>query len=68
MDTRPTQPQQPQTEVSTSATASMSRSASGSKIKKGWKLPNKDSTAVGQAASVAAVALLLNRYRGISDF
>ena len=28
---------------------------------KGWKLPNKDSTAVGQAASVAAVALLLNR-------
>ena len=48
--------------TSTAAVASaMSRSASGSKIKKGWKLPNKDSTAVGQAASVAAVALLLNR-------
>ena len=30
-------------------------------MKKGWKIPNKDSTAVGQAASVAAVALMLNR-------
>ena len=37
------------------------------KMKKGWKIPNKDSTAVGQAASVAAVALMLNRGQNNHD-